>query len=380
MALRSTDYLWNYAAVVLKTGLSRSPIGEAKEQFLNGAEYRLYIWVRMNPNLIQKFQSLFVDKKSSNLRQISERFVEDEAYVVAEDQEQTKTAFSNKWKQVDHGSDDYIRALERQKAWYLELYGFDNETQLASFLNQCEYVLDAGAGKCGKAAWFAELSPSTLVVAADISTSLYDAAEYYSDVSNLFFVRCDIGSMPFFSDSVYDYISCDQVIHHTAQPRMTFAELVRLAGENGDIACYVYRKKALPRELLDDHFRTYSKELSHEDLIALSSQLTNLGRILSSVEDEIDFPDIPLMGIEGGKMTIQRFLYWNFIKCFWNEQMGEQLSTITNYDWYSPSQAYRYTEEEFRSWSTEEKLETVHFHSEQACYSGRFRKNKDKPE
>lgn len=329
----------------------------------------------IDPNLVQKFQAIFTNNEKSTLRTISDKFVEDDSYSAVEDQIQTKQAFSNKWKQIEHGSDDYIRALARQKAWYLELYGFDGEKELTSYLRGCEYVLDAGAGKCGKAAWFAELSPSTIVVAADISTSLYDAAEHYANLPNLFFVRCDIGSMPFFPNFTYDYVSCDQVIHHTAQPRLTFSELARLTKTGGDISCYVYRKKALPRELLDDYFRSYSKELSHEDLMALSSQLTVLGRILSSFDEEIDFPDIPLMGIEGGNMTVQRFLYWNFVKCFWNEQLGEQLSTITNYDWYSPSQAFRYTEEEFRGWSIEENLDTIHFHREQACYSGRFRKS-----
>ena len=125
---------------------------------------------------------------------------------------------------------------------------------------------------------------------------------------------------------------------------------------------YVCRKKALPRELLDDHFRKFSRSLSHGQLMDLSEQLTDLGSVLSSFMEEVSFPD-----------TVQRFVYWNLIKWFYNEDMGEHNSIKTNYDWYSPSQAFRYSEEEFRSWIVEKNLAEVYFHRERACCSGRFR-------
>ena len=54
--------------------------------------------------------------------------------------------------------------------------------------------------------------------------------------------------------------------------------------------------------------------------------------------------------------------------------MGRDISVLTNYDWYSPSQAARYSKEEFLQWIEEEGHEITSFHEEQACYSGRFRK------
>ena len=39
------------------------------------------------------------------------------------------------------------------------------------------------------------------------------------------------------------------------------------------------------------------------------------------------------------------FLYWNFLKCFWNEDLGRETSVVTNYDWYSPSNARRYSKQ-----------------------------------
>jgi hypothetical protein len=85
-------------------------------------------------------------------------------------------------------------------------------------------------------------------------------------------------------------------------------------------------------------------------------------------------PEIPLLGIKGGKYDIQRFIYWNFLKCFWKEDWGFDLSKATNYDWYAPSNAKRFSKEEFLNMISENKLEISFFHEEEACYSGRFLK------
>ena len=79
----------------------------------------------------------------------------------------------------------------------------------------------------------------------------------------------------FFPNNYFDYVSCDQVIHHTKIPPKTFKELVRVTRINHDISCYVYRKKALPRELLDDYFREFSKQLTHDDIMELSNVITS---------------------------------------------------------------------------------------------------------
>jgi len=295
---------------------------------------------------------------------------------IPESQRQTSDVFGQKWMELRHGDADFHRFTSQQCRWYLYLYGFQSEADLTDYIRRCSFVIDCGAGLGSKAAWFASMSPETIVVAVDHSDSVNLAADFYADSHpNLLFVRGDIGDMPYFQNSSFDYVNCDQVIHHTANPPETFRELVRLTKPEHDLTCYVYRRKALPRELLDEHFRTYCKTLSQSDLIELSKQLTELGRILSEDDRAIDFPSVKALGIEGGRMPVQRFIYWNFIKCFWNAELGEHVSMLTNYDWYSPSQAFRYSEEEFRDWISGNNLEILHFHKEEACYSGRFRRS-----
>ena len=290
------------------------------------------------------------------------------------DQSQTADAFSSKWSLYDYESEEFQAMVNHQKKWYLELYGFETETALAEYLSQCEFVLDAGAGTGYKAAWFAELSPATTVIAVDISSSLQVASQHYSHLENLYFIQGDIGDLGEINDNSFDYVSCDQVIHHTAVPFETLTELHRLTKQSREIAVYVYRKKALPRELIDDYFREQSKLMSHDELMDMSRSLTQLGKKLDELNIVMDFPSIPQLGINGGEMSLQRFIYWNFLKCFWNPEQGEKNSTLINYDWYSPSQATRYNEEEFRAWASDLDMKVTHFHSEEACYSARFLK------
>lgn len=287
-------------------------------------------------------------------------------------QAQTNAAFSEKWTSFARSAEKE-RLFEAARAWYLELYGFGTETSLAAFLRGRRVIFDAGCGLGYKAAWFARLAPDSLVLAMDISSAVDLAATEYRDLENLFFIRGDIAETGFRDGSV-DFVSCDQVIMHTESPERTFRELTRVTAPEGEVACYFYAKKALPRELIDEHFRTRCKELSNEQLWELSEQVTELGKRLSELRVSFDCPGIPALGIKAGRYDIQRFLYWNFLKCFWNEDLGRETSVHTNFDWYSPSNARRFSKEEVLGIVRSNGLECATFHEEEACYSGRFRR------
>lgn len=286
-------------------------------------------------------------------------------------QQQTNDVFSEKWEKYER-SDEKERLYEFQRRWYLKLYGFASVDDLRERLRSCSVILDAGCGLGYKAAWFAELAPHALVVGMDYSDAARQAAQIYSALPNLFFIQGDI-AITGMRDASVDYTSCDQVIMHTESPERTFAELARITSPlGGQIACYFYAKKALPRELLDDYFRTQCTKVSTQELWTMSEQLTELGRRLSALDVKFESPDIPLLGIKGGTYDLQRFIYWNFLKCFWNEELGLETSIVTNFDWYGPTNARRFSEHEVRDIVAANGLVEAFFHSEEACYSGRF--------
>lgn len=288
----------------------------------------------------------------------------------AGNQQQTNEVFTEKWDK--YASTEALETFYQfQREWYLKLYGFADEEALRAHLASARVILDAGCGLGYKAAWFARLAPHALVVGMDFSAAAKQASELFAEIENLVFIRGDIARTPF-HDGAIDYVSCDQVIMHTEVPEETFAELSRITAPRGQFACYFYAKKALPRELLDDYFRVHCKEVGTEALWEMSEQLSELGKRLSELNVSFDAPAIPLLGIKGGEIDIQRFIYWNFLKCFWNPELGHDTSLATNFDWYSPSNARRFNEDEVRRIVADNDMAIASFHAEEAAYSGRF--------
>lgn len=295
---------------------------------------------------------------------------------IAANQDQTEKIFSDKWTAADH-YENIDKLYEFQFDWFLKLYGFESESELSAYLKDKSVIIDTGCGLGYKAAWFAKLAPHAIVIGIDISDALEIAANNFSEYPNLFFLKGDIANTGLKSNSV-GFVVCDQVIMHTEIPEQTFKHLSDITKANGgEFACYVYSKKALPRELVDDYFRKATHDISNEEMWKFSEQLTELGKRLSDLKVEFESPDIPLLGIKGGKYDIQRFIYWNFLKCFWKEDWGFDLSKSTNYDWYAPSNAKRFSKEEFLEMASEAGMESTFLHEEEACYSGRFKKLTD---
>lgn len=318
----------------------------------------------------EKLQAIFKDEINLNGNFIS--FKKDGNIDKATNQEQTKDVFSDKWTEVS--KDERVGDLYTfQFEWFLKLYGFETEEKLKTYLNSKPIIIDTGCGLGYKAAWFAKLAPNSTVIGIDISDAALIAAENYKEAKNLFFLKADIAETGIKPNSI-DFTVCDQVIMHTENPEYTFKHLSDITKKGGEFACYVYRKKALPRELVDDYFRAQTHNISKEEMWQFSQQLTELGKKLSDLNVSFDCPDIPVLGIKGGTYDVQRFIYWNFLKCFYKPEWSKQLNDSTNYDWYAPSNAKRFSKFEFEEMIKSNSLDISFFHEEEACYSGRFKK------
>jgi len=294
----------------------------------------------------------------------------DSQYLEAKNQKQTTGIFSDKWEKVDKSENNNI-FFDFQYQWFFDLYGFKDENDISNYLKDKKIIVDTGCGLGYKAAWLAKLAPNSVVIGIDISDACLIAAKNYSDIPNLFFLKRDIADTKLVNNSV-DFMICDQVIMHTENPDFTFKHLAMKTKREGEFACYFYRKKALPRELVDDYFRNNVHKYSNEQIWKFSEQLTELGKRLDALKIDFEVPEIELLGIEKGKMSIQRFVYWNFLKCFWRDDWGFDMSMSTNYDWYAPSNARRFSVEEVNDILSENKMKSTHFHQEEACFSGRF--------
>jgi SAM-dependent methyltransferase len=284
------------------------------------------------------------------------RMVPDQHSSVALDDGATQRSFGAKWAQ--YGEDEKDQLAEFQYRWFDERFGFAQEAALAEFLVGKRHVLDAGTGPGLCAARCARLSDAQ-VVGMDLSDSVTAARRRHAGQPNLDYVQGDILNPPFATAS-FDFVVADQVLHHTPDCVRAFQRMAELVAPGGQIAAYVYRKKALLRELADEHIINMTSQLSFDECIELSERLTELGRELSRLGAKVKLErGVPLLGIEPGEHDVQRLIYWTMLKCFWNEELGWHQSVMVNYDWYSPVYRSRHTEEEVLAWCADADLEVV---------------------
>jgi SAM-dependent methyltransferase len=173
------------------------------------------------------------------------------------------------------------------------------------------------------------------------------------------FVRWDV-SEPLPTDDRFDVIICRAAIHHTPDPRKTFASLASRLARGGTLAITAYAKKAPMREASDDALRERIVPMPADEALALAGQFTALGKDLQASSGVIEISaDLPFLQIKAGRYSIQQFIYDHFLKCWHNDNFGDRYSDIVNFDWYHPPYAYRYEVSELREWFAENGLDVV---------------------
>ena len=283
--------------------------------------------------------------------------------------EQTVKSFGEKWDKHRYYRDHTRRFYTE---WYLARFGFGDLAGLKKELADKKFVLDAGTGAGRDASNFAENTAGTVFVVDTAWHALSNAAAE-KNRPNVQLVHADVNRLPF-PDEFFDFINCDQVIHHTPDPPRTFANLAKKLKVGGQATIYVYRKKAVIREFVDDFVRDRIKDKSFEEALQLCESITKLGKALNELHATVEVEeDIPILGIKKGKVDVQRFIHWNVMKCFWNDEFDFFTNNVVNADWYHPVYCYRYTPEEFRAWFAE-GWQILHWDEQEAGMSCRARK------
>jgi len=261
-------------------------------------------------------------------------------------QTQTVRSFAQKWAKHRYYLDQTRRFYTD---WYLQRYGFFEVNALREFLGGAAFILDAGTGAGRDAANLAEHSEAA-VFAVDTAREALEIARERLSHPRIAFVHADLHRLPF-PDEFFDFINCDQVIHHTPDPRAAFEILRRKLKPGGQICCYVYKKKAVVREYTDDYIRERISSLPVNEALQVCAAITDLGRTLAGLKVTVDIEqDIPVLGIKRGPVDLQRLFHWNILKCFWNDEFDFFTNNIINFDWYHPEYCFRFVPAEFREW------------------------------
>jgi SAM-dependent methyltransferase len=270
----------------------------------------------------------------------------------------TERSFRDKWeKNQNLAFPETLNEGSEINRWILERNGFTSNADLATFLKGKKRILDAGCGNGRVTALLRECSSpeQTQIVAIDL------VAAKVARQNLLGYRSIDVREGDLLGDlsslGRFDFIYCQEVLHHTADPERAFRNVCSLLEPGGEIAIYVYKRKA---PVVDDYVRGKIAPLNYEEAAKACRDITELGRLLAESNCKVQIPEVPVLGIEAGEYDLQRFVYHFFMKCFWNPSLSYDENVAINYDWYHPQLCSRHTREEVRRWFEEADLTIDH--------------------
>jgi 2-polyprenyl-3-methyl-5-hydroxy-6-metoxy-1,4-benzoquinol methylase len=273
----------------------------------------------------------------------------------------TAKSFSDKWhKNAGLAFDNTLNPDSDIFKWITQRNGFANGDALQQYLKTKKRILDAGCGNGRVTALLRTYSnlDTTEVVGIDL-TAADVAAKNLEPYKNVNFytknLQDDLSEL-----GKFDYIYCQEVLHHTGNARKGFDNLVQLLEKDGEIAIYVYKQKAPAREFVDDYVREKIAGMDYETAMAQCNQITELGKALSDQNIKLQIPAVDVLQIPAGEYDLQRFIYHFFAKIFWNNEFNFTDNAVINYDWYHPQDCTRHTIEEVREWFTQNGLTINH--------------------
>lgn len=276
------------------------------------------------------------------------------------DTTQTFTSFRDKWQQnrtlafdetSKEGSDIFN--------WILNRNGFTSAEALRNFLAPKKRILDAGCGNGRVTALLHRHASGTAELVGVDLTAADVARENLAGLPRLTIAQGDLlGDLSALGQ--FDFIYCQEVLHHTSDPRAAFLNLCQRLAADGEIAIYVYKLKAPLREHADDYVREHLSKLPYEQAMVAMRQVTELGRVLSALDTKVTVPQVDILGIDAGTYDVQRFVYHFFLKCFWNPELSAEANAAINYDWYHPQLCTRHTLGEVEEWFAAAGLDISH--------------------
>lgn len=323
------------------------------------------------------------DHEGDQLRSGLLRSADDTAYqiqagiprlVVTDDsgQIQTSNAFGFKWQRRDTYDSPAVKSSSA--AWMAGKYGFSSPADWAGYYSSRRRILDVGCGSGFSSSLWLDTphwGGEAMWVGVDISLAIDVAQERLAHVANTHFVQANALHLPF-PGATFDTIFSEGVLHHTPSTRAALLSAARVLAPGGEFHFYVYRRKGPVREFTDDYVRQAIAHLSDDEAWDAMRSLTRLGQALAELKAQVTLEEaVPLLGIPAGTHDVQRLIYWNFAKLFWNPAWAFEENVHVNFDWYRPHYAHRQTAEDLQQWCAEAGLTMRWFNEEESGFSVR---------
>ena len=260
----------------------------------------------------------------------------------------TNETFSDKWRRFK----TYGLEAEHKPfllGWYVKKFGLKEVGDLPAFYSRFSRILEVGPGSGFHTRTMAEMSEAQ-VFALDISDGARTTLGNTRDLDSVSVVNADLFAAPF-PDGHFDFIVADGVLHHTPSTRGGVEALYKKLAPGGTFFFYVYRKMGAARQFMDRTIRESFTKMPPDECYEACRAITDLGRALSKLNAKIqlDAP-IPVLGLPAGEHDVQRFFYYGFMKCFWNDAFDYETNNMVNFDWYHPHHAWQHDQSEVEGW------------------------------
>ncbi len=285
----------------------------------------------------------------------------------SERQNQTKDTYGFKWSKRDTYESEIVKS--RHKEWLFERYLDNDLDRLRRWLSgERKIILDAGCGSGFSALLFFgdylkehDYLGIDISSAVDIARKRFQRAGYPGEFLKMNLMTLNI------PDGSIDVIFAEGVLHHTDSTEKSLKFLARTLKSGGRFLFYVYARKAVIREFTDDYIRNYLKDMTDEEAWKALEPLTKLGMAMGRLNIQLEVPEeIPFLGIQKGKMDVQRFFYWNVCKQFYHPEFNFDEMNHINFDWFRPLNCHRHTKEEIKKWCAEADLKIEHINLQEA--------------
>lgn len=314
-----------------------------------GTKFVEWIDPTSNKKLIKKGSYLISQKSKYNLTNGIPNFVNQ---VNNKKQKQVQKSFEEKWTKNFFGRD--VKEFEEKiKPIYLEMMGLKKK-DLNIFKNKI--ILEIGIGSGSSSRLWAPQAKEFHGI--DISKAIYFVPKTLKSLKNeIVLAQADLNKLPY-PDESFDVIVSNGVLHHTPNTKVSLKNTIKKLKKNGIYIFYIYKKKPPIREFCDDFIRDQVSNLSYNDALKEMKSFTELGKSLYEEKITIKIPrDIKSLKIKSGEYDLQRFVYDNLFKCFWNSSWGYDYSNMVNFDWYHPKFCWRHTKDEIKNWCEEFNLQ-----------------------
>ncbi|MDC3298694.1 class I SAM-dependent methyltransferase [bacterium] len=251
--------------------------------------------------------------------------------------------FNYKWEKVPTWAEDTELVYRN---WYLKKYNYENNAEFAAFLNKKSKCADMGAGLGRDVKFFRELAPDLKIIAVDQSEeALSNIAANQPTVKTCQIDITDRQQMLEKLGNDFDFISCDQVLHHTPDPVETLRIFADLMLTGATLHFFVCRKKNEYRDFVDDTIMHHARHLSAPQLWKFAETVTQLGKELH----ELHRGEVTFQGKEYS--SLQNFVHNQVFRCWYRADIPFELSVSSNYDWFSNNP--RYSVDDVKSWLSE---------------------------